>query len=1161
MYLCFFFYICYYKYAIFASHLLIEVKFNMLYSNKYYLVVFFTIAFQTLFSQNWTLVNPNLIAPLGQKDVNPSESKIYTIDDSAIKNLLWSAPNEQNVSPLQSNTTISIPEADGSVSQFKIVRFEMMEPALADLYPNIRTFQGVCVLDPQKTVRIDYTDHGFRAMIMSEHGFSYVDHFQRGDKNHKVVYFKNNLERDGSWSCDFDEDIHGKNHRETGTGSRQGDCVFRSYRMAIATTAEYSNFHGATSSAQSSLVLSAVITTMNRVNGVMEKDFVTRMILVGNTSSIFYYVAGTDPYSNGNGGAMLAENQTTCDNIIGAANYDIGHVFSTGGGGVAYLGCICASNKAGGVTGQSSPIGDPFDIDYVAHEMGHQLGGNHTQYNNCNRSSNSAMEPGSASSIMGYAGICAPNVQNNSDAYYHARSIQEIKNEIQSNSCHTSISFTNTAPVVSSLANVSIPISTPFVLTAVATDPEGNPMNYCWEQMNAYTAPAQTMPPASTNTTGPVFRTLLPKTSPSRYFPPLANVIAGTSNTWEVLPSIGRAISFRVTVRDFTGVAGCTSEQNMTVTTVAAAGPFIVTSQNSASTLQENQTATITWNVANTTASPVNCANVDIFLSQDGGNTYPITLVSSTPNDGSQVVNIPIGSATSTGRIMVKANGNVFYDINNTNIVIQASQSTFNLTLNPSTLNVCNNSNAVTSVTSTPINGFTQNVTLSASNLPAGATASFSPNPISANGSSTLTISNLSSSSGTFNITVQGTSGSITKQSTLNLVLSAPLAAPVQSLPSNGATDVSLFPTFSWEPVSGALNYKYEVSLSPTFSFLAGSGSSNTNSVTLGNNLTGNSTYYWRVFAENNCNGNPWSTTFSFTTSSCFYYNATDVPKSLSAATKDSVSSFLNLFDSGRLGSVDVFNLEGVHSNISNLKFYLKSQASGLEVLFWNNPCSGQAGFDDDFDINFSDNFNPNVPCPPTNGQTYGPSNAFSNTFLGVATYGSWRLKVVDGVAGDGGTLNKWALQACYLSNFCRRLVEQPYETGIGSLYDAVNCAEPNDTITISSVLKNLTIDLGANNLVISKNLTIKANAVDNISIKSSSANPTIEVLSGYSLNVIGLKIFASNSTQGAIKNEGNLTLNNTSLFKNPAVTPVLLLKNLGSSTAKFEGACNIKNQ
>ncbi len=1118
--------------------------------------------FQIGFSQKWDVKDKNLISSKGKIDITPTKSKIYEINDNEIKSLLWSAPKEKDVLPSMSSSIIALPEANGKISTFKIVEFEMMEAGLANQYPDIKTFNGVSTTDPHKTVRIDYTSHGLRAMIMSEDGFSYIDHYQRNDKDHKIVYYKKDLERDGDWTCEFDSEVHGNAHEERPVvGARAGDCLFRSYRLAVATTAEYSNFHGATSAAQSALVLSAVTTTMNRVNGVFEKDITIRMLLVSNTSSIFYYTASSDPFSNGNGSAMLAENQTTCDANIGSANYDMGHVFSTGGGGVAYLSSNCnASNKAGGVTGQPNPIGDPFDIDYVAHEMGHQLGGNHTQYNNCNRVAAAAMEPGSASSIMGYAGICAPNVQSNSDAYYHARSLQEMKASIQSKTCHAIIAFTNTAPVVTNLSNYTIPISTPFVLTAVATDPENNPMNYCWEQINSYTAPAQTMPPTSTNTTGPVFRTLNPSISPSRYFPPMANVLTGaTSNTWEVVPSVSRTMNFRVTVRDYNTIAGCTSEKDNTVTTTTTAGPFIVTSQNTATTLQENSSTTITWNVANTTSSPVSCANVDIFLSTNGGLTYPITLLANTPNDGSEVVTIPLGSATTTGRIMVRGSGNIFFDVNNTNITIQPSQATFNLALNPTAISQCNTSNVTTVVSASPVNGFNQNVTLSASNLPSGAVASFSPNPIGPSGSSTMTISNLAASSGAFNVTVQGTSGSISKQSILAMSLSAALPAPIQTIPTNAASNVSLFPSLGWEIVAGATRYKYEVSLSPTFTFLAADGFTNTNNVTLTNNLTGNSTYYWRVLAENSCIGNPWSATFSFTTSSCFYYNSTDVPKAISAGAGNTILSSINLFDSGRIGGVSVYNLEGVHTNVSNLKFSLKSDASGLEHLFWSNPCgSGSAG-DDDFDINFEDNFSTSYPCPPTNGQTYGPTTNFSNTYTGVATYGSWKLKVVDEATGDGGSLNKWAMQICYLGNYCRRLVDQPYATGIGSLYEAINCAANNDTITVSSAIKNWTIDLGSTNIVLSKNIVIKADPLDNVSIKSSSSNATFEVLPGYTLNIIGLKILASNSLDGAIKNEGTLILKDTELIKNPSVSAPSLIKNGVGSSLTVQGNCKIR--
>ncbi len=419
--------------------------------------------------------------------------------------------------------------------------------------------------------------------------------------------------------------------------------------------------------------MSAVVNTINRINQVYEAEVAVRLILVANTNLIFYYNAASDPYTNTSGD--LNTNQTTITNIIGSANYDIGHLFGTGGGGVAGLGVVCSnSNKARGLTGSQTPVGDPFTIDYVAHEMGHQFRGNHTfagnisSCGNGNRNDATSFEPGSGSSIMAYAGICSGiNVQNNSDATFHAISLSEIKTFILTgtgSSCDQIVSsFINSSPTITTQNNYSIPISTPFVLTLNATDPNGNQMTYAWDQMNGVTGNVSTAP-SSTNISGPMFRNILPVSSASRYFPPLSNVIANSANTWQVLPSVARTMNFRGVVRDFTGVAGCNSEIDISVSTVnAAAGAFSVTSFNTASTWATGDTKTITWNVAGSTASPVSCANVDILLSYDGGNTYPVTLASASPYDGTHNIVIP---ACTTTQVELWSKATIIYFLTST---------------------------------------------------------------------------------------------------------------------------------------------------------------------------------------------------------------------------------------------------------------------------------------------------------------------------------------------------------------------------------------------------------------------------------------------------------------------------------------------------------------
>src|SRR5690606_18469257 len=319
----------------------------------------------------------------------------------------------------------------------------VMSPELAAQFPEIKTYAGQGIDDGTANVRFDVTPQGFHASVFSAYGNFYIDPYSKNDVTNYISYYKNDLDNRHEFNCEVTE-FKKPDENLLDNPSSIGDQL-RTYRLALACTGEYATYHGGTIPS----VLAAMTTSVNRLNQVYENDFAVRLILIPNNTDIIFLNAGTDPYTNNNGSAMLGQNQTTCDNIIGSANYDIGHVYSTGGGGIAGLNVVCLNGqKARGVTGSFAPIGDPFVIDYVAHEMGHQFGGNHTQNNTgCNAFPPAAYEPGSASTIMGYAGVCSPSLQNNSDPYFHVHSLIEMGGFISGagGTCAITTSTGNTA--------------------------------------------------------------------------------------------------------------------------------------------------------------------------------------------------------------------------------------------------------------------------------------------------------------------------------------------------------------------------------------------------------------------------------------------------------------------------------------------------------------------------------------------------------------------------------------------------------------------------------------------------------------------------------------------------------------------------------------------
>lgn len=643
----------------------------------------------------WREVESSVAASISKSPtLRAQQYTLFTMDSRLLEKQLRDAPIENEFELGTSQLLISVPTPDGELARFSIFSAPVMVPELAAKFPEILTFAGEGISDPTATVRLDLTPAGFHAQVLSPNGAYYVDPYYHLESDLYASYFasgsfgaeefeelelevlENQSETLARTSLDVGFGASGSSAKDgPGTPLNRSGTQLRTYRAAVAATAEYTAFHGGTVA----LGQAAIATAINRVTGIYENELSIRLQLVANNDLLVYTDSVTDPYTNNNGSTMLGQNQTNVNNIIGIANYDIGHVFSTGGGGVASLGSVgVAGAKARGVTGSPSPVGDAFWVDYVAHEMGHQFGGNHT-FNggsgSCgggNRNAGTAYEPGSGSTIQGYAGICqSDNLQSNSDPYFHSISFDEIisyvDNVIPTVGVRTATG--NSVPTVDAGSDFTIPANTPFVLTATGNDANSsNVLTYNWEQRNL--GPQQAVG-AADNGSSPLFRSWLPTPNPTRTFPRLSNLVNNTFAVGEKMPLTTRTLNFRTTVRDNAVGGGGVNTDDMIVNVVNTGSAFAVTSPNTSVTWSGLSVQTVTWNVAGTTGNGINAANVDISLSTDGGLTYPIVLTAGTPNDGSQDIAVP-NVSTLNARVRVQGSSNIFFDISNTNFSITA---------------------------------------------------------------------------------------------------------------------------------------------------------------------------------------------------------------------------------------------------------------------------------------------------------------------------------------------------------------------------------------------------------------------------------------------------------------------------------------------------------
>lgn len=626
----------------------------------------------------WNDISQAAISPRGAIVTRPDRFRTVQLDDARLLAILDAAPSAAQVS---GGVMVYLPSPDGGFEAFEIRQVSVMHEKLARRFPDIRTYAGQGVDDPSAWVRLDRTPLGFHAMWRSVHGTAYIDPYQveegRSAGSEYIAYYKHDYPRPEGFQCGVHAPGDGRTPQTfspvIATDASSGPLL-RTYRTAIAATAEYTAFHGGTVGGG----LAAVVTALNRVTGIYETELAIRLELIANNDQLIFTNAATDGYTNNNGLTMLGQNQTKLDTVIGAANYDIGHVFSTGGGGIAGLGVVCrANNKARGVTGLGTPVGDPFYVDYVAHEMGHQYGANHTfngTTGSCsgNRVASTAFEPGSGSTIMAYAGICgSQDIANNSDDHFHTASFDEISAYTTTGSggnCDAQTATGNSAPSVDAGPAFAVPVSTPLLLTGSATDPDGQALVYRWEEFDLGPGGSPQTPSGN----APLFRSFPAVPDPVRMLPRLSDVLNNTQTQGELLPGYARNLHFRLTALDQQAGGGGVANDEVQHTVSDVAGPFLVTSQGSATDWSAGATETVTWDVANTTAPPVNCAAVDILFSDMASEAFAATtLAAGTLNDGSAAVTVP-PQAGDVGRVMVKCSSNIFFDINDAPITIVA---------------------------------------------------------------------------------------------------------------------------------------------------------------------------------------------------------------------------------------------------------------------------------------------------------------------------------------------------------------------------------------------------------------------------------------------------------------------------------------------------------
>ena len=995
----------------------------------------------------------------------PFDFQVYNLDAASLTNALINAP--ERFAHISSEVIISLPQANGTIANFQVYKSSVFSEDLAKKYPTLSSFHLQNIDNQKITARLNITSKGLYALISHpQNGLTYLEPYSQTNEDYYIVYQAKNLgttEQHAEFSCNvtqnLEEDVLNKSAQNV-----TPDCLLRKYRLCVSATGEYTQWHGGTVEDAMEKIM---ILTAN-TNLVFEQQTGITFELVDNNDLMVFTNPTNDPFTNDNKFLLLTENQTATDNIIGFENYDLGIIVAIVGGGVAQLKSVCNNNKAQSSAGSTwSPEGYPLEATFM-HEIGHQFGATHSFNNSCNnnRVSSTAFETGSGSTLMSYAGACAPSVTYPRDFYFHTGNLNQMLTFVQFdllNNCGEIIPLGNIPPTAFAGADRSLPVGIPFELTGTSTNSDDSPQKFNWEQIDTQIANA---PPTSNSGSGPAFRSFPPKDTPVRTFPNIDCLLnpAASNCEWEVLPSVTRNMTFTFTAYDATEGAGCWASDNMSLIFVERMEDFAVEYPNGGENFTTNQSISVQWNKGGTDLSPVSCPLVDILLSTDGGHSFPMTLATGIPNIGS--ANLQLPNVTSNDcRIKIKGHTNYFFDLSDTNFTI-ATPGDF--TLNPlmPLQAFCGDVPSTVSfeIEVTAVENFNSPISFPTSDNTGGTSISFTPSQVMPPATVTVQITNnWINPLTTFDISAS--SGDINHITTLSIQKSdnQPLAPQIISPVENALTtefDVNFF----WSFIQDAENYDIEISESGDFSNPIFTTNTTENSFIV-NALESLEIYYWRVRSNNTCGQGDWSETYAFRTKNrtCSTYPAVNTPRDIISGNYTDAFARVDVLDDFIISKIKVKDLIVDHTHIGDLSGNLICPGGETIQLFYRPGLEDDEPYGcvhDDMVVSFSDNAvltseelratcNP-FPNTAITGEYQPAESLFSQ--IGHSSAGYWLVNVNDLSTEDGGVLTDVSLELC-------RDDLQP--TNNLNLFSNALQVEQFNSATIENSLLNLSDDAG----------------------------------------------------------------------------------------------------